>query len=153
MILIEPINTTVNSCYLLILAFAVRVVVGCDHGCDDCCGSTIQVLKNNASAIYASYSIASAAGGGPGASASSSYDDRDGKATTTTGLGQDSQEQQQQQQGFDVCLLEMRLPVLEGREVLRRYRNWEEEQQVLPRDDPNRNDHMLVLGMSTALTG
>lgn len=55
--------------------------------------------------------------------------------------------------GFDVCMLEMKLPLLDGIEVLRRYRDWEQEQQGLPRDDPNRNVNMLVLGLSKSLTG
>ena len=107
-----------------------------------------QELKNNASAIYASYASASAAGGGGLASG----------CATPTGRGDDAYNQGLgpglgQGPGFDVCLLEMNLPLLDGREVLRRYRNWEEEQQGLPRVDPNRNINMLVLGLSTSFTG
>ena len=43
--------------------------------------------------------------------------------------------------------------LVNDREVLRKYRNWEEEQVALPRHDPNRNANMLVLGLSKALTG
>ena len=101
----------------------------------------MQELKNNASAIYESYAMASAAGGGGVATAG-----MDGE-TDNQGLlpGQG--------QGFDVCLLEMKLPLLDGLEVLRQYRNWEDDQQELPRNDPNRNINMLVLGLSTTLTG
>ena len=43
--------------------------------------------------------------------------------------------------------------LVNDRDVLRKYRNWEEEQVALPRHDPNRNANMLVLGLSKALAG